>query len=96
MSTRSLQNTSCEDSGPVQDQLHRVDALVAIECNCLNPCDAEDGTVWWDTAIASNDLGADQVASGIAYLERAGELVRHPKRPLWVRFRQTAAHDEVL
>ena len=96
MRLRSLQKTICGDSQYVQDNLHRSSALAAIRSNCLNPLDIEDGTTWWDTAIAPNDIEADLVAQGITYLESIGQLIRHHKRPTWIQLRQPIWQDDVF
>ena len=75
---------------PAKRALTRRSALAYIECNCIYLVFAEDDGGWWDIAIAPNDLGADEVAAGVSYLERKGLLVIHPHCDTWIRILDSA------
>ncbi len=76
---------------------NRRSAYSLIRRNCLSAKSLGEEHPWWDTAIAPNDIEADLVAEGVAYLESRGMLVRHAHRRSWIQVieRQTKTNQNV-
>jgi hypothetical protein len=73
---------------------NRRSAFCLIRRNCLSSQWLGEEYAWWDTAIAPNDIEADRVAAGIAYLESRGLLIRHKRRSNLIRVIERRTLDQ--